>query len=133
MSYKCYNCGKKFDKDIESCDKCGAKKVNSDELSSNKLDSSSEEVENNNFLFVPVFVIANIVCLVLSFISFPNLHYVFLFIGIALACAGIGKLVYPSSKIIYYMFHIEIILFFWFAITIYYLIKRLILRSDSSR
>ena len=51
MSYKCYNCGKKFDKDIESCDKCGAKKVkfNSDELSSNKLDSSSEEVENNNF------------------------------------------------------------------------------------
>ncbi len=135
MCYKCYNCGKKFDEDIETCDKCGAKKVkfNSDELSSNKLDSSSEEVENNNFLFVPVFVIANIVCLVLSFISFPNLHYVFLFIGIALACAGIGKLVYPSSKIIYYMFHIEIILFFWFAITIYYLIKRLILRSDSSR
>ena len=27
MSYKCYNCGKKFDEDIESCDKCGAKKV----------------------------------------------------------------------------------------------------------
>ena len=51
MSYKCYNFGKKFDDDIESCDKCGAKKVkfNSNELSSNKissnkLDSSSDEV-----------------------------------------------------------------------------------------
>ena len=51
MSYKCYNCGKKFDDDIESCDKCGDKKVkfNSNELSSNKissnkLDSSSDEV-----------------------------------------------------------------------------------------
>lgn len=91
MSYKCYNCGKKFDKDIESCDKCGAKKVkfNSNELSSNKissnkLDSSSDEVDNHNFSFVPVFVIANIACLVLSFISFPNLHYVFLFIGISI-------------------------------------------------
>ncbi|MGM9874868.1 MAG: hypothetical protein ACI32H_02985 [Bacilli bacterium] len=140
MSYKCYNCGKKFDEDIESCDKCGAKKVkfnsnklSSNKLSSNKLDSSSDEVENNNFSFVPVFVVANIGCLVLSFISFPNLHYVFLFIGIAFACAGIGKLVYPSNKIIYYMFRIEITLFFWFAITIYYLIKRLILGSDSSR
>ena len=134
MSYKCYNCGKKFDDDIESCDKCGAKKVkfNSNELSSNKissnkLDSSSDEVDNHNFSFVPVFVIANIGCLVLSFISFPNLHYVFLFIGIAFVCAGIGKLVYPTSKIIYYMFRIEITLFFWFAIAIYYFIKRLLL------
>ena len=140
MSYKCYNCGKKFDEDIESCDKCGAKKVkfNSNELSSNiissnKLDSSSDEVDNHNFSFVPIFVVANIGCLVLSFISFPNLHYVFLFIGIAFVCAGIGKLVYPTSKIIYYMFRIDITLFFWFAIAIYYLIKGLILRLDSSR
>ena len=134
MSYKCYNFGKKFDEDIETCDKCGAKKVkfNSNELSSNiissnKLDSSSDEVDNHNFSFVPVFVIANIGCLVLSFISFPNLHYVFLFIGIAIACAGIGKLVYPTSKIIYYMFRIEITLLFWFVIAIYYFIKRLLL------
>ena len=74
-----------------------------------------------------IFVVANIGCLVLSFISFPNLHYVFLFIGIAFVCAGIGKLVYPTSKIIYYMFRIEITLFFWFAIAIYYFIKRLLL------
>lgn len=46
MSYKCYNCGKKFDENIESCDKCDAKKVkfNFNELSSNKLDSSSDDV-----------------------------------------------------------------------------------------
>ena len=31
MSYKCYNCGKKFDEDIESCDKCGANLTLDDE------------------------------------------------------------------------------------------------------
>ncbi len=123
MSYKCYNCGKKFDEDIESCDRCGAKKV---KFSSNKIESNSDEIKYNSISLLPLFVIINIACIILAFVDFPNLQYIITFIAVALACVGIARLVYPESKLIYYMFIFEVYTCFWTVIAFYLAIKNFI-------
>lgn len=123
MSYKCYNCGKKFDEDIESCDRCGAKKV---KFSSNKIESNNDEIKYYSFSLLPVFVIVNIISLVLASVDFPNIQYIISFTAVALASAGIARLMYPTSKLIYYIFYGEVYMCFWIVIAFYLLIKNFI-------
>lgn len=119
MSYKCYNCGKKFDEDIESCDRCGAKKV---KFSSNKLESNNDEITYHSVSLLPLFIIINVGFLILAVVTLPNMEYSVPFIGVALASIGIARLVYPTSRTVYYMFSGEMFFFFWMIIGLVYII-----------
>lgn len=57
MGYKCYNCDKKFDEDVDACDRCGAKKV---KFSSNKLESNNDEINYQSVSLLLLFIIINV-------------------------------------------------------------------------
>ena len=130
MGYKCYNCDKKFDEDVDACDRCGAKKV---KFSSNKLESNNDEINYQSVSLLLLFIIINVWFLILAVVTLPNMEYSGLFIGVAFVSIGIARLVYSTNRIVYYMFFSEMVFFFWLIIGLVYIILNFIKLLISKR